>query len=237
MATFRLSRISSRHLALLGAVVLLVSACGGASASASPKSVAPSSTPPPALPAGAYTSAVFKPPVTVTLPAGWLIAADDADYFGVRPAAADALGVHIFRSPHAASQDLQCPTAAAKDVGTAAKDLVGWIRARPGLKVGASVPVALGGFAGLHVDVAIADGWAASCPFANGAPTVPLFVGPSDASFRWVIAGSERLSLDILDVPGKGTLVVDVDAFDGSLMDGFLPVAGPIVASLAFGLP
>jgi hypothetical protein len=32
-------------------------------------------------------------------------------------------------------------------------------------------------------------------------------------------------------------VVVDVDAFDGSLMDGFLPAAAPVVGSLRFGLP
>jgi len=30
---------------------------------------------------------------------------------------------------------------------------------------------------------------------------------------------------------------VDIDAFDGSLMDGLLPAAAPIIGSLKFGLP
>ncbi|MFI5043040.1 MAG: hypothetical protein ACHQNA_14545, partial [Acidimicrobiales bacterium] len=80
-------------------------------------------------------------------------------------------------------------------------------------------------------------GWTASCPFANGAPTVALFVGATDASFRWVIAGSERLRLTVLDVPGAGTVVVDIDAYDGTLMDGLLSATTPIVGSLKFGLP
>ena len=79
----------------------------------------------------------------------------------------------------------------------------------------------------------IVDGWQASCPFANGLPTVPLFVG-QDNQLRWVVAGSERLRLSLLDVPGGGTVVVDIDAFDGSLMDGLLDAASPIVASFQF---
>ena len=111
-----------------------------------------------------------------------------------------------------------------------------WIRARPGFTVGDPVAVTMGGLVGLQVDVAIVAGWASSCPFANGLPTVPLFVGSLDTSFRWVIAGSERLRLNVLDVPGKGIVVVDIDAFDGSLMDAFLPAASPIVESMRFAL-
>ena len=66
-----------------------------------------------------------------------------------------------------------------------------------------------------ELDISIVPGWAASCPFANGTPTVPLFIGPKQ-EYRWVIAGTERLCLDLLDVPGGGMVVVDIDAFDGS---------------------
>ncbi len=66
---------------------------------------------------------------------------------------------------------------------------------------------------------------------------MPLFVSASDLSFRWVVAGSERLRLAVLDVPGQGTVVVDIDAFDGSLMDGLVIAATPIVESLRFALP
>jgi hypothetical protein len=217
------------------ALSIAIAAACGSGVSPTPAPATP--TPPVALPAGTYTSTAFKPPATITLPAGWWIAADTVDYFGVQPVTSDALGIHLFRSPRAASQDLDCPLTAAAGVGTAAKDLVDWIRARPGFTTGDAVPVTIGGFAGLQVDLGIVDGWKASCPFANGAPTVPLFVGATDTSFRWVVAGSERLQVDILDVPGNGTVVVDIDAFDGSLMDGFLPAAAPIVESLRFGLP
>jgi hypothetical protein len=210
----------------------LVSACGGA---ASPTPVATAQRV--ALPAGEGRSSAFGPPITYQLPAGWLVADDGADYFALQPVTSDRVGIYVFRSPLAASQDPDCPIRPAPDAGTTAKDLVDWIRARPGLVVGDPVPVTVGGFTGLQTDVAIVEGWKASCPFANGVPTAPLFVSPTDAGFRWVIAGSERLRLSVLDVPAKGTVVVDVDAFDGSLMDGFLPAATPIVATLKFGLP
>lgn len=189
------------------------------------------------MPAGTHTSSAFRPPITYTLPSGWLIADDAPDYFALEPVSSDAIGIRVFRSPRAASQDPACPIAAAPGVGTTAGSLVDWIRALPGLVASDTVPVTLGGLAGLRLDVAIIGGWMPSCPFAGGVPTVSLFVGASDASFRWVVAGSERLQLSVLDVPGAGTIVVDVDAFDGSLMDGLVPAATPIVGSLKFGLP
>jgi hypothetical protein len=217
--------------------VVLAAGCGGGAASPTPPPTPAPTAPRQALPAGEYRSAAFSPPITVSLPEGWLIVGDAPDYFSLQPAASDSIGVHVFRSPSAASQDLDCPIAPAAGVGRTAADLVEWIRARPGLVVGDPVPVSLGGLGGIHVDVGIVDSWTPSCPFAGGVPTVPLFVGTSDPSFRWVVAGTERLRLIILDVPGNGTVVVDTDAFDGSLMDSLLADATPIVESMRFGLP
>jgi hypothetical protein len=218
----------------LGLVVALTFGAG-CTGSASPTPA--TTTPPAGLPPGEYTTAAFKPPVTYTLPEGWLIAGDSPDYFALQPVTSDLIGIHVFRSPLAASQALDCPIAAAPGVGAAAADLVDWIGGLPGLTVGDPVTVSRGGLVGFQLDVAIIEGWALSCPFANGLPTVPLFVSPTDPDFRWVVAGSERLRLDILDVPGNGTIVVDIDAFDGSLMDALLPAASPIVEGLRFGLP
>jgi hypothetical protein len=58
------------------------------------------------------------------------------------------------------------------------------------------------------------------------------------APFVVRIAGrGERLRLAILDVAGSGTVAVDVDAHDGSLMDGLLRAAALVVASMKSGLP
>jgi hypothetical protein len=58
-----------------------------------------------------------------------------------------------------------------------------------------------------------------------------------DGNLRWVAAGNERLRLSLLDVPGGGTVVVDIDAFDGTLFDELLVAATPIVQSLEFATP
>jgi hypothetical protein len=214
-------------------IVAVAAGCGAGGASVSPTPTIQRV----ALAAGTYRSTSFRPPITATLPEGWLIAGDAPASFSLEPATSEEIGVHAFRSPLPASQEADCPIAAVPQVGPTAADLVEWIRARPGLRVGDPVAVSLGGFAGLQVDARIVDGWTPSCPFAGGTPTVPLFVSPTDPGFRWVVAGSERLRLIVLDVPGEGTVVVDIDAFDGSRMDDLLTVAMPIVESMTFGLP
>jgi hypothetical protein len=230
-----LARRSSARCLLAVTVVMaaLVSGCGGG---ASPSPTSAPATPRAALAAGEYTTGAFSPAITYALPDGWLVAGDGATYFALQPVATDAFGIHVFRSPLPASQDAACPIAAVPDVGATASELMDWIVARPGLAAGEPASVTLGGLFGRQVDLAIVEGWAASCPFANGLPTVPLFVSAADPTFRWVIAGSERLRLTILDVPGKGTIVIDIDDFDGSLMDGYLSAASTIVESMRFAL-
>ena len=200
---------------------------------------APRATPQPsgpvALAPGTYTSQVFQPPVSVTLPAGWWISTDSADYFAVNPVATDQAGIHVFSGPLPASQATACPEAPEPSIGTLDVQLATWIRSRPGFQTSSQRLVTIGGRRGVDLDVSIAATWKQSCPFANGLPAVPLFVGAT-GSYRWVVAGSERLRLDLLDVDGR-TVVVDVDAFDGSLMDALVAQAGPIVQSLTFASP
>lgn len=221
--------------ALLAIVLAtLVAGCG---LGGTPEPTAPPATPAPTgLTAGDYTTASFRPPVTASLPDGWRIAADEADYAALGPATSDVVGIHLFRSPLPASQASDCPQEAVPDVGPTAADLVAWIRGRPGLVTSEPQPVSIGGLSGLMLDAGIVSGWSPSCPFANGLPTVPLFVSATPGNYRWVVAGSERLRLYVFDVPGDGTVVVDIDDFDGSFMDSFLPEATPIVESLRFGL-
>jgi hypothetical protein len=197
----------------------------------------PSGTPapslPPALPAGTYTSQVFRPQVTFTLPDGWWISSETTDYLGIQPVDSDLEGIHLFRDPKAMSQDAACPAVAEPGVGTLSSDLATWIRARPGFVTSNPRLAEIGGLRGIELDVSIAPGWTTSCSFANGLPTVPLFVSQA-SGLRWVVAGSEQLRISLLDVPGGGTVVVDLDAFDGSLMPELIARAAPIVQSFSF---
>ena len=225
------SRLRATRLAMvLAGALLVVAACGGAP----PVTPTPApATPASALPAGTDPSRAFAPAVTFTLPDGWTNPADTGTYFALYPAGNDLAGVHLFRDPQPASQAETCPSTAEPGVGTLSPELSAWIRERPGLDVSTPRMVTVGGLRGVELDVRIRTGWAASCPFADGIPTVPLFVGKG-GDLRWVVAGSERLRLSLLDVPGGGTVVVDIDAFAGDQWEALLGAARPIVASMEF---
>jgi hypothetical protein len=216
---------------LVGLLVgtLLIAACSG---TASPTSAPQAS----ALPAGTYTSQSFQPALTFTLPTGWDIPSDSATYLLLGPAGSDIAGIHLFRDLRAASMDAACLTSPEPGVGSSSADLSRWIQGHAGLAVSNPRLVSVGGLRGTELDIAIASGWTAACPFANGMPSVSLFVGAT-ADFRWVVAGNERLRLDLLDLPSGGTVVVDIDDFDGSVMSDLLAAATPIVKSFAFAMP
>lgn len=213
-------------LVLALAAALAAAGCGSSPASPSGPQVSP-------LPAGTYNSVQFRPRVAFTLPDGWEWPTDAGAYLQVRPAGSDIAGIHLFRDAVAASQDPACPSAAEPGVGTTSTELVAWIRERPGLVVSTPAMATVGGLRGVVIDVGIADGWTASCPFANGAPTVPLING-GGAGYHWIVAGSERMRLYVLDLPGGGNVIVDVDAFDGRVIDELIRQATPIVKSLQF---
>jgi hypothetical protein len=219
-----------RRVSLILLAVLLAACSSG------PAAATPAPTLPPALPPGTYTSAAFQPAVTYTVPNGWRVASDSPDYFALQPVNSEITGIHLFRDPKAASQDPTCPTSPEPGVGTSSLELTTWIRGLPGFVASSPRMATVGGLRGVELDLALNTGWTASCPFANGVPTVPLFVG-TNGNMRWVVAGNERLRLSLLDVPGGGTVVVDIDAFDGTLMDELLVAATPIVQSFKFATP
>jgi hypothetical protein len=219
------SRPAARPVIALAIVAMLLAACSSSGAATPSPSVAPA-------PGGTFTSTVFAPAVTVTLPPGWELASDEASYLLIRPAGSDTLGIHLFRDPQAASQDGSCPAEPAVGVGTTSSDLSAWIRALPGLTVSEPRLATVGGLRGTVLDIGIAKDWSASCPFANGLPTVPLIVAPG--GIRWVMAGGERLRLYLLDVPGNGTVAIDVDDFAGDQIDTLIGESLPIIQSMTF---
>jgi hypothetical protein len=209
--------------------MLLVAACSGTASPANPTSSPGSS----ALPAGTYTSRSFQPALTFTLPVGWDNPSDSATYLQLRPAGSEIAGIHLFRDARAASTDTACPTSPEPGVGSSSSELSRWIQGRAGLIASNPRLVSVGGLRGTELDIRIAEGWTAACPFANGIPSVSLFVGAT-GEYRWVVAGSERIRLDLLDLPNGGTVIVDIDDFDGSVMSDLLAAAAPIVRSFAF---
>lgn len=208
----------------------LVAGCSAlqGSASASPTGPAP-------VPAGTHTTTSFQPTTTYTVGAGWVNPADSPDYFNLAVATDENNGIHLFHNPQALSQDASCPAAPAPGVGTTAADLVTWIRSLDGLNTSPPIMVTVGGLPATQMDLSIHTTWTKTCSFANGLPTVPLFYRASVA-LGWWVAGDEKLRLYLVDVPGQGTVVVDLDSFAGEGFGDLLTNAAPVVKSLSFAL-
>jgi hypothetical protein len=215
-------------LAVAISLALSVAACGGASATPVPSG--PVASP---LPAGTHTSTAFQPAVTFTVPDGWTKPTDTAPYMQLQPVGSEVTGIHFFRNAVAASQDPTCPSQPQPGVGKTSSELVAWIRTLPGLTVSTPAMVTIGGLPGLSIDVAIKPGWTQSCPFANGNPTVALLSG-GNAGYHWIVVGNERLRLSVMDTADGGTVIVDVDAFDGTLFEQLIASSLPIIKSLQF---
>lgn len=213
------------------ALTLLLAACGGTS----PPPAQPSADATPAataMPAGTYTSTVFQPAVTYTVPDGWVVVGDSPKSFQLAPAGNEVDGIYLFRDVSAASQDPSCPDQAEPGIGKTSSDLVSWIRGLPGLTVSNPAMATVGGLPATSIDAGIKDGWKQSCPFTKS-PTVALFYG-GEEGYRWVVYGTERLRLYVADLPGGGTVVVNIDTVDGPYIDQLIAQALPIVRSMTF---
>lgn len=225
-----------RGLATAVVALLLASSlagCGGSKATAAPSGGVDASPIPSALPAGSHTTNAFQPATTYTVGTGWAVLADAATYFNLAPIADTENGLHMFRNPSALSQAVDCPASPQAGVGTSSVALVAWIRSLKGLTVSQPALATISGYPATSIDVSIAPGWTQSCPFAGGLPAVQLFYG-GDNSLRWVVFNNEKLRLYFVDLPNAGTVVVDLDSFNGDGFATLLTNAAPIVKSLTF---
>jgi hypothetical protein len=227
----------SSSLAVLATVALLLAGCaGGDIAPPAGASQAPSAAPTtPPLQPGTYTTVNFQPAVTFTVPEGWVLDTDTQLYATLHPVGNDLIGIHLFKDAKAAAQDTSCPASADASVGTSSSQLAKWMSERPGLSVSTPAMATVGGLPGISIDVALKADWTASCPFADGHPAVPLL--NSAAIDHWVVVGNEKLRLYLLDLAGGGTVIVDLDAFDGSQFETLLQGSGGILRSMKFGAP
>ncbi len=222
----------NRGLATAAVALLLVSLVAGCSAKPGNNASA-GPTAPPVLSAGQHASAVFQPAVTYTVPAGWTNPVDDLAYFQLMPTNDQANGIHLFHNWRALSQAADCPYSPEPGVGTSASELVTWIRSRKGLSVTPPTLVTVAGLPATMINLSVAPNWKQSCSFANGLPAVPLLIDETQR-LHWVIAGSETLRLYLLDLPGNGTMIVNLDSFDGVGFPNLLTAGSPIVKSLVF---
>jgi hypothetical protein len=184
--------------------------------------------------AGTYTTTVFRPTLTYTVPDGWsnfedtpgnfLLVPPSYDLPGVNGGTSDFIGVYsTIAAPNG------CEPGSAPGVGSSPEALSDWYKQHPGLDV-TSTPTTIGGRSGFVVDMRMRKDWVTACPYSNGTPIVPTIVGTGISGLDHNIGAGQAVRLYLLSNTG-GTMVVEVvDIADAGHLDAY----APIVEAMAF---
>jgi hypothetical protein len=179
------------------------------------------------LAAGTHTSGGFHPAVTLTVPAGWVIVRDWADYFSIfpdtpetradlLPGADPSLDVLVL--------DLQSPgmscDASPVPIDVSVADLVAEMAALWGA-TGDGGSVTIGGLPGQWFDVLASPEYPVPCAGATSSP-----VPPNGGRYRVIL----------LDTVGPGSIGIQIRAANAADFDRFLADAMPVVESMEFDL-
>jgi hypothetical protein len=178
------------------------------------------------LVAGTYTTIIFQPQITYTVPSGWanyedrpgnfLLVPPGFDLQGVNPGTSDFIGIDASVAAWNGCGDEPAP-----GVDQTVAGMTQWIMTNPGLVDPKSRNVSIGGLKGVVFDLRQSPTWQRTCPFSNGEPVVPLIagVGPSDLEHVVPLQGVTRLYL--LAGP-LGVLAIEVvDVHDAGRLDGY----------------
>jgi hypothetical protein len=255
-------RPSSRLLVAVAAI-LMVAIIGATVVSISkpnpvpvPTPIAPSPTPvapvsilePTQLPAGRYLVRTRYGPTTFVLPGRWQVATQGFIDYSLSPVdAAPGDSIRVFFDMHIAAKDATCTEAPEPGIDTSVRAMVADLVADDRISVSTPVSVTIGGLTGQRLDVRIAPSTTKTCPFSDGAPTVPLIVDDADyvpdhqgpeitnGPF-WGVGPGERLRLILLDRPGEaqGNVVFVIDSADGTTFDTLVAAAMPVIESFTF---
>jgi hypothetical protein len=187
------------------------------------------------LPAGTYSSEVFKTPVTYTVPAGWKMFEDEPGQFGLGLGAHEGPCVCFWRDVRAAST--KCVEEPEPGVGASAADITTWLAQHKGLKTTKPKSVVVGGLKGYMIDVNMDPAWRGQC---GGMTSVPILVGTEiSAGVFWGSNAESSQRIYLLDL-GKsatdGNIAILIQVCCGVDFGERTTAVTPVINSLAFRL-
>lgn len=231
-------RCAAGALAAVG--MLAAVGCGGSSsspaASSQPTATAPASSPQPTPPpcpnpegqaclgpisAGTYTTTVFTPKLTYTVPQGWTNFEDTPGNFLLVPSRGDLPGVNAGTSDYigvytsVAAEKTACvenvPEPGVADTPVA---IARWIRANPGLHATPPAPVTIGHLHGVVLDITQTKGAGVKCAAFPGPRYVAVMMGRDPSGLDHGLIPGLRMRLYLLAY-GGGALAIEVDDVRG----------------------
>jgi hypothetical protein len=199
--------------------------------------------------AGTYSSQFFDPFVPhgaawtprygaleYTVPEGWENREDWPEFFGLGPV--DAAGspfIQFASGVVAVKDDDMCSNDPNPTAARSAEALAAWVAAVDGVETdGAPEPVTVAGLPAWRLDVRIADGWTAKCPWNDtDKPDRPLFtdVEPGEG-FHWGIPPDGSMRIWLVDLGDGRALLIEFEAETHSAYDAGLVAATAVVGSL-----
>jgi hypothetical protein len=244
------------------AVVLLVSAvlsgaCGGTQppeGAGSPQPVTPQDAPSGSpqrcphpdggsclgpLAAGTYTTQVFQPAITYTVPDGWanyedlpgnfLLVPPGASLEGVDAGTSDYIGIY---SSTAAIDG--CSEQPAAGIGHTPADIAAHLTSDvEGLAVTEPRAVSVGGLQGLVLDIELQEGFTGGCDLGLPTVVVPVIIGRPPSSFAHAVVTGLTMRLYLLERDAE-TLAIEVnDLQAGAALDELSRVVDQLVFAAA----
>lgn len=181
------------------------------------------------LDAGTYTTQVFSPAITYTVPDGWTNGEDLLGNFLLQ-LEGDSRYLGIYRNVAA---PFECEEKPDPGVDQSIEALSSWLTGHPGLETTEPTRVSVGGLDGVYLDISLAPSWTTTCPFSAGQPVVPFIIGGDPSSLHHVILPGFEERLYLLAYEG-GNVAIEVGPEGGSLEE-YLEEVAPIIESLQFG--
>lgn len=179
------------------------------------------------LPAGSNATTSFAPAFTFTVPEGWVNSSDGREYYALfqdspanaaeEPASgslAHEIGLLRFASPYWFCDAWEDHTS------TTVAETLSSLLATEAIDASEPVDVNIGGLTGKQVDIRLDPGWTETCP--GDPPTLDL--------------GDTRRRVILLDTPGYGVTIINVDSLRSEGHEAFLAEAMPIIESIQFDL-
>jgi len=175
------------------------------------------------LAAGTYTTQVFDPAITYTVPAGWDNEEDLIGNFLLIPPGGNLPGVNggksdfvgIYRTVGAPNG---CEDGTAPGVATTAAAVTAWIAHDPSLVVTAKHAVRVGGLSGSVMDLVVSPR-AKPCPYSNGNPVAPYLIGVGRSGLEHNTGPGQKTRLYLLDHGGDALAIEAVDVHGGRDLD------------------
>jgi hypothetical protein len=229
--------------AMLAAALVLLAGCSsgdpsGRSGSAPPSGATGASgpvrpVPHQRLPAGTYTSEVFKTPVTYTVPEGWKMFEDEPGQFGLALVLNDDPCLCVWRDVAVAAKS--CAESPEVGVGRSAKDITASLAAREGLVTSEPKAVTVGGLTGYLIDISMDPAWKGVC---QGMTSVPTLVGTGlSTGVLWgtaVDSAQREYILDLGPTAGAGNIVITVEICCGVDRSERIAAVTPVIESFVF---